>query len=545
VDALIDTRTGDLINPEVDVADETDTAQDVAADLADISLDSVVDAPDDSDGADSISDRVEEPPGDVAEDGNVDLEVVDQGDVADGDESDLADGDDDVDAADDTNDADVVPVICEAGVGGCSEADDLLICSDDGTAWVFDGECDYACQSGVCQSNVCGDGYHEPLQDESGDDGNALSCDGCEGCSALASGVFTTATNTTSSVVWAPGTGNFTIEGWVEVTGDGALFGIGDVGVTDSVKAEIADGVLRIVVDLGSAGFTVAGSSDLRGTGWHHLAVVRFATWGGAVFVDGHLEGLAHQEIGSSSLDGEARLWIGAESTLTAAPGHLDEVRFSAAARYQTGFTPSRRHTTDDSTVALFHFDEGVGLTAADASGNGRNLTFVGLNWVADDCYGSANEAASCGDGLQAPWESCDSDATSCVGCAVVPDCSGVFGPNGSCYTFHTEDKWTDAQATCRGYGADLITLDDETENDWLTFLLGFTYDRWIGLNDRDSEGNFVWSDGSTSAFRHWNGGEPNNFFGEDCAVIYPNGAAVGRWNDEDCGRDRRYICER
>ena len=554
LDTGIDTQRRDLNNPDIDASDVSDSA----TDSTDLDPDTLLDSTEDLAADETTTDVQEDVPDDVAEDSNSDLEVADLADTADSADSsdfaDLGDASDSLEETDGTDmagdsdaadDADSPLVICDAEALGCTEDDDLLVCSNDGTAWLSNGTCDYACLDGLCQDNVCGDGYHEPLQSETCDDGNSLACDGCESCSALANGVFTTATQTSSSVVWAPGTGDFTIEGWVEVTGDGTLFGIGDVDVTDSVKAEIVDGVLRVAIDLGSSGFTVGGSSDLRGTGWHHLAVERFATWGGAVFVDGHMEGLAHQEIGSSNLEGDTRLWIGAESTHTAAPGRIDEVRFSSGARYRTGFTPSRRYGIDGSTVALFHFDEGTGQTGVDATGNGRDLTFSNLGWAADDCYGSADEAASCGDDLQAPWESCDSDEASCVGCAVVPDCSGVFGPTGSCYTFHSEDDWGDARATCRGYGGDLITFDDEMENDWLAFLVGFNDESWIGLNDRGTEGNYVWSNGSTASFRNWNGGEPNNLFGEDCSVVFPSGGGKGRWNDVDCSRSRHFICER
>ena len=59
--------------------------------------------------------------------------------------------------------------------------------------------------------------------------------------------------------------------------------------------------------------------------------------------------------------------------------GRIDEVRISNVARYTATFTPQTTiFSTDASTVALYHLDEGTGQTLADASGNNRNGVLVG-----------------------------------------------------------------------------------------------------------------------------------------------------------------------
>ena len=51
--------------------------------------------------------------------------------------------------------------------------------------------------------------------------------------------------------------------------------------------------------------------------------------------------------------------------------GQIDEVRVSAIARYDTTFTPATEpFTTDAYTMALWHFDDGTGDVATDATGN-------------------------------------------------------------------------------------------------------------------------------------------------------------------------------
>lgn len=62
--------------------------------------------------------------------------------------------------------------------------------------------------------------------------------------------------------------------------------------------------------------------------------------------------------------------------------GTLDEVRISRAARYEKDFTPERRFEPDRDTLALYHFDEGLGDVAKDASGNGHDATITGAKWL-------------------------------------------------------------------------------------------------------------------------------------------------------------------
>jgi formylglycine-generating enzyme required for sulfatase activity len=53
--------------------------------------------------------------------------------------------------------------------------------------------------------------------------------------------------------------------------------------------------------------------------------------------------------------------------------GIVAEVRVSRVVRYTMDFTPQRRLEPDRDTIALYHFDEGEGNVAHDASGNGNH----------------------------------------------------------------------------------------------------------------------------------------------------------------------------
>lgn len=97
-----------------------------------------------------------------------------------------------------------------------------------------------------------------------------------------------------------------------------------------------------------------------------------------------------------------------------------------------------------------------------------------------------------------------------------------------------------DAQAFAQNLGANLVSIQSDTENDCVLAglsALGETGVIWIGLGDEDVEGEFEWYDQSPyGGYTNWAPGEPNNSGGnEDCVQIYPTGGEAGLWNDEDC----------
>ncbi|HWA99866.1 MAG TPA: LamG-like jellyroll fold domain-containing protein, partial [Pirellulales bacterium] len=63
--------------------------------------------------------------------------------------------------------------------------------------------------------------------------------------------------------------------------------------------------------------------------------------------------------------------------------GTIDEVRISSVARYSGDFTPQSRFEPDDQTEVLYHFDEGSGTVARDASSHHRDGKISGATWVA------------------------------------------------------------------------------------------------------------------------------------------------------------------
>ncbi|XP_043101641.1 C-type lectin mannose-binding isoform-like [Puntigrus tetrazona] len=102
--------------------------------------------------------------------------------------------------------------------------------------------------------------------------------------------------------------------------------------------------------------------------------------------------------------------------------------------------------------------------------------------------------------------------------------------------------NWTEAQTYCRTYYTDLATTDDDVDYDDLlkTVPEGFTEGIWIGLYRTSGTAPWVWSDQSTSTFRIWGSGQPNNFGGNQFCV---GTSLTGLWNDADCPTKYASVC--
>ena len=116
--------------------------------------------------------------------------------------------------------------------------------------------------------------------------------------------------------------------------------------------------------------------------------------------------------------------------------------------------------------------------------------------------------------------------------------CSPLFitstGDSDYYYYPGNEMVWSEAQTYAEQYGGNLVSINSQEENDFITSKTNWKV--WIGLTDSDVEGIWKWSDGSDYDFSNWKSGEPNNSgngipcrpFGEDYVEI----DNTGYWND-------------
>ena len=128
--------------------------------------------------------------------------------------------------------------------------------------------------------------------------------------------------------------------------------------------------------------------------------------------------------------------------------------------------------------------------------------------------------------------------------CPLISGCDSSWTQYGShCYRFYQEQlTWSDAKARCEREGGDLTSIHSAEENQFLATISQNAY-TWIGGNDLDTEGTFVWSDGSAWDFTQWEAGEPNNSGDQDCALTGFQGRAV--WDDSHCTRKLSFICKK
>nr|XP_056712387.1 collectin-11 isoform X2 [Euleptes europaea] len=122
---------------------------------------------------------------------------------------------------------------------------------------------------------------------------------------------------------------------------------------------------------------------------------------------------------------------------------------------------------------------------------------------------------------------------------------AGVRETDNKIYLLVKEEKrYMDAQLYCQGRGGTLSMPKDENTNALIALYINQAgLSRvFIGINDLEKEGNFVYSDRSPmQTFNKWSTGEPNNAYDEeDCVEMI----ASGGWNDVACHITMYFVCE-
>uniref|UniRef100_A0AAV2LVU6 C-type lectin domain-containing protein n=1 Tax=Knipowitschia caucasica TaxID=637954 RepID=A0AAV2LVU6_KNICA len=151
-------------------------------------------------------------------------------------------------------------------------------------------------------------------------------------------------------------------------------------------------------------------------------------------------------------------------------------------------------------------------------------------NWLSSepDHHGATNYCGLIRDGL---WG--DGGCTS-----QLPFVCFTESPDGSRhFTLVSAGKtWSAAQTHCRQYFTDLATIRNEAENAAVASVLVASQWTWFGLYRRP----WRWSDGSTSPFRRWLPGQPNNGNGNQHCVWESD---ARYWNDMPCSNLQPFVC--
>ncbi|XP_051991425.1 CD209 antigen-like protein C isoform X2 [Xyrauchen texanus] len=125
---------------------------------------------------------------------------------------------------------------------------------------------------------------------------------------------------------------------------------------------------------------------------------------------------------------------------------------------------------------------------------------------------------------------------------------------SGKCYFFSDEKQtWFESRDSCAALQAHQVIIDSKAVQDFLVSKIQETH--WIGLNDQDTEGQWIWANNQTLKetgvefwFRRSSGSsEPDNWrehnpLGENCACL--GDYILDFWFDASCEYMRKYICE-
>ncbi|EPQ07510.1 C-type lectin domain family 17, member A [Myotis brandtii] len=128
------------------------------------------------------------------------------------------------------------------------------------------------------------------------------------------------------------------------------------------------------------------------------------------------------------------------------------------------------------------------------------------------------------------------------VDCARVTCPEGWLPFEGKCYYFSPNTKsWDEARKFCQENYSHLVIISSIDEQNFVVKAHGSPRVHWLGLSDREHEGDWKWLDGSPVTLSFWEPEEPNNLNDEDCVSM----TKQGTWNDLSCNKATYWICER
>ncbi|XP_021354606.1 uncharacterized protein LOC110451077 [Mizuhopecten yessoensis] len=127
-----------------------------------------------------------------------------------------------------------------------------------------------------------------------------------------------------------------------------------------------------------------------------------------------------------------------------------------------------------------------------------------------------------------------------------------LLGDGPLCVKKHDDAlTWNDAKTQCEQYHGRLVVIDNAQKLEaFVNYLENITSAvLWIGVNDKDSEGSWVWLNGASliTAYlpyyqlNNYSAGYPGKKNNADCAWMSKSGGLV----DDNCLLKNSYMCER
>ena len=105
-----------------------------------------------------------------------------------------------------------------------------------------------------------------------------------------------------------------------------------------------------------------------------------------------------------------------------------------------------------------------------------------------------------------------------------------VWSDGGHFYTLtQSAETWSAAETEAQALGGHLVTVNDATEQQWLTETFGRFGSLWLGFTDEVVEGTWQWASGEAAAYTNWAAGHPYNW-GYDNNYDYAQLDSSGQW---------------
>jgi hypothetical protein len=177
---------------------------------------------------------------------------------------------------------------------------------------------------------------------------------------------------------------------------------------------------------------------------------------------------------------------------------------------------------------------DGVIADRDDLDGDGYTICSGDCMEGERDAYPGAEEVC---DRIDNDCDGKTDDQPECHDCDVLSD---------SYWVCREGMDWSTGEGVCEGFGGTLAVITSTEEND---LVMDGVADAsryqcfWLGLDDTDTEGTFVWVDGSPLTFTGWASSEPSDVWGyEDCVGTQSYGG-IG-WADYGCTNWCGFVCE-
>ena len=188
----------------------------------------------------------------------------------------------------------------------------------------------------------------------------------------------------------------------------------------------------------------------------------------------------------------------------------------------------------------------GAGLGGAIFVNSGANLTLLNSVFTGNSVAGGTG--ANNGKGLGANIFVKDGGTAQAIG-TNYSDTYGTINtvsfPDGyeydneydrSIYRLTTAGTWQQAQLQAESLGGNLVTINNEKEQNWLVTTFGGTENLWTGLTDKVTQSEYKWASGETSTYTNWYPGQPDNAGNKDYVGMNFGGAGrrildAGKWS--------------